>query len=298
MVREVTVAAAQLGPYAESKEAMVKRMVALMEEAAGKGVEILIYPELALTPYFATEVIDDAARWFEQEMPSPLTRPIWDVATRAGITFCLPYAEACGDTPFNSSAVVLPNGEVAGKYRKTHIPGFTEPQPGRTFTGLEKRYFVDGDLPFPVYDTPKAKLGVLICYDRRFPEAYRSYQLAGAELVLIGYNTGTRERALDFTMMQHELVIRANAYQHGLWVVASGKAGIEDGTPYIGGSCVVSPEGEIIAKLKSAGDDLVVATIDLDMGKKIEQASRFLYNRRTDLYRLAQEEAHELVAGD
>jgi predicted amidohydrolase len=296
MTRPTTVAAAQLGPYAESKEAVVKRMTALMEAAAGAGVEILTYPELALSPYFAKDLVEDWEQWFEAAMPSPLTAPLFEVAKAAGITFILPYAEKENGHYYNSLAVVLPSGEIAGKYRKMHIPGFAEPQPGRQ-VGLEKRYFADGDLGFPVYQAPGAKIGTLICYDRRFPEAYRSYQLGGAEVVFVAYNTGSTGRPLDFMTMQSELVMRANAYQHGLWVVASGKAGIEDSVPYIGGSCIISPDGEIFAKAKTVGDELVTATIDLDLAAEREQTMRMCANRRPEMYRLSTEPAGALVAG-
>ena len=111
MARGLTVAAAQLGPFAESKEAMVGRMTSLVEQAAEAGVEALTFPELALSPYFPRALSDDFDRWFEPEMPSPLTRPLFDAARAAGIAFVLPYAELADDRYFNSAISIhaVPN---------------------------------------------------------------------------------------------------------------------------------------------------------------------------------------------
>jgi predicted amidohydrolase len=286
--RSLTVAAAQLGPYAGGKEDMLARLVALMDQAGSAGVDLLVYPELALCPYFGTLVIDDQAQWFEPEMPSRLTQPLFDRACDLGIAFVLPYAETDEGRCYNSSVVVRSDGTIAGKYRKTHISG-SAPAGTDSAGSLERRYFREGDLGLPVFELAGARTGVLICYDRRYPEAYRSYQLAGAEVLLVGYATGSKTKPLDFVTMQSELTLRANAYLHGQYVVAAGKAGIEYGTPYIGGSCVIAPTGQIMSKARTVADELVVATIDLDDGAAEYTSSRFNENRRPDLYGLLTE---------
>ena len=199
MSRMVTVAAAQLGPVAraEPRASVVQRMIGLMREAAGRGADLVVYPELALTTFFPRWLLDDAEAesFFEAEMPGPETRPLFNEAASLGVAFHLGYAELAhegGATHrYNTAILVDRAGKIAGKYRKVHLPGHAEHEPEREFQHLEKRYFEVGDLGFPVWDALGGRVGMLICNDRRWPEAFRVLGLQGVELVLIGYNTPT-----------------------------------------------------------------------------------------------------------
>src|SRR5215470_1077852 len=182
LTRPLTVAAAQLGPSSATKADTVERMAALMEDAGRRGVELLSFPELSLTPYFATKVHASYDHFFEEQFPSLDTLPLFRAARRTGIHFVLPYAERENSNYYNSAVFVAPDGVILGKYRKTHIPGWVEPR-WEGLNILEKRYFTPGDLGFSVISHPKAKLGALICYDRRFSESYRALTLSGAELL-------------------------------------------------------------------------------------------------------------------
>ena len=102
-------------------------------------------------------------------MPSPETEPIFRAAKEKGIAFILPYAEKDNGTYYNSAIITDSDGRTLGKFRKIHIPGSVNPTGERKPEVLEKRYFTPGDLGFPIFQTAKAKVGALICYDRRFP---------------------------------------------------------------------------------------------------------------------------------
>jgi hypothetical protein len=149
MARPLTVAAAQLGPSSLSKSQTVERMVALMEGAGERGVELLSDPELSLTPYFATKIHTSWENFFEDTMPSSLTLPLFQAARCTRMHFVLPFAERENNTYYNSAVLVAPNGTILGKYRKTHIPGWVEPR-WEGLNILEKRYFSGGNLGFPV----------------------------------------------------------------------------------------------------------------------------------------------------
>jgi len=125
MSRFVKVAAAQLGaiPEGTTRKQMVDRMLLLMEQAAAERVEIVAYPELALTPYFPKRIRDDADQFFEDEMPSPVTKPLFDKAREARIAFHLGYAEKDGTKRYNTAIFVDEDGRIFEKYRKTHLPG-------------------------------------------------------------------------------------------------------------------------------------------------------------------------------
>ena len=199
MTRIVTVAAAQLGPIqlAEPRAEAVGRMVRLMERAHQRGVEVVVFPELALTTFFPRHYHEDRAdadRWFETSLPSNETAPLFEAARRYGISFHLGYAEKTPDGHhFNTAVLVGPGGEIMLKYRKVHLPGHADYLPHRKVQHLEKRYFEVGDLGFPVIRAPLGgqlvNAGLMICNDRRWPEAWRVLGLQSVELVMLGYNT-------------------------------------------------------------------------------------------------------------
>ncbi|NVK33966.1 MAG: N-carbamoyl-D-amino-acid hydrolase [Rhodobacteraceae bacterium] len=284
MSRSITLAAAQLGPISksESRTSAVNRMIALMEEGAAKGAELMVFPELALTTFFPRWYMEDQSEvdgYFETEMPSVETVPLFDAAKRLGIGFYLGYAEkaqnSAGETQrFNTSILVGPDGETLSKYRKVHLPGHWENEPWRAFQHLEKRYFESGDLGFPVVEALGGRIGMCICNDRRWPETFRMLGLQKAELVLCGYNTPAHyppapehDHLQDF---HNHLVLQAGAYQNGTWVVGVAKAGCEEGCDLIGGTCIIAPTGEIVAQCATLGDELAIATCDLDRCREIQ----------------------------
>src|SRR6266508_2704092 len=283
MIHPLIIAAAQLGPSSLGKAQTVERMVALMEEAGGRGVELLSFPELSLTPYFATKVHESWDDFFEEAMPSSVTLPLFQVARRTQTHFVLPYAEREKGCYYNSAVFVTSEGTVLGKYRKTHIPGWVEPR-WEGLNILEKRYFSFGNLGFPVVTLPKARLGTLICYDRRFSEGYRALALGGAELICVPYNTPSFGQPREAGQETSEVLLRAAAIENMLFIVAVGKAGVEDGAEYIGGSEIISPTGRVLAKAQTEGDELVAATIDLDDIADLKSKWDLLADRRPETY--------------
>ncbi len=280
MARTITVAAAQLGPIqrAEPRSVAVERMVRLMERAHARGVQVVVFPELALTTFFPRHYYADPAEadgWFETAMPSDETAPLFEAARRYGIAFHLGYAERTPDgRHFNTAILVNPAGEVMLKYRKVHLPGHAEYDPARQVQHLEKRYFDVGDLGFPVLRAPLGGMpvnaGLMICNDRRWPEAWRVLGLQSVELVMLGYNTPSLNQdargfeAPHLRVSHSHLVIQAGAYQNSTYAVATAKAGVEDGCELFGHSIIVNPQGEILAQATSWGDELITADCDLD----------------------------------
>ena len=195
MARALRIGGAQMGPIqkAESRQVVVRRMLDLLRPAKCRAAISWSIPELALTTFFPRWYMTDPAEidaWFEREMPNAATRPLFEQAARLGIGFYLGYAELTPEaTHFNTSILVDRDGNIAGKYRKVHLPGHSEYDPQRAFQHLEKRYFEPGDLGFPVWRTIGGIVGMCICNDRRWPETYRVMGLQGVELIVLGYNT-------------------------------------------------------------------------------------------------------------
>lgn len=279
MSRKFIVAGAQMGPIArdEPRSSAVERMCALMRKSHARGAALVVFPELALTTFFPRWFMQDPAEidaWFETEMPNGDVAALFDLARDLGVGFHLGYAERTPEgRHFNTAILVSPEGEIVGKYRKIHLPGHRENETWRPFQHLEKRYFEKGDLGFPVVDAMGGRIGMCICNDRRWPETWRVLGLGGAELVVLGYNTPSHyPPAPEHDHLQyfhHELSVQAGCYQNGLWAVAVAKAGLEEGSDLIGGSIIVAPTGEILARAATTSDEVITAEINLDRCEEI-----------------------------
>ena len=300
MPRILTVAMAQLGPIArsESRQAVVARLIGLMEGAARMGADLVVYPEAALTAFFPHWWIDDEDEldaWFEREMPGAATRPLFEAARTLKIGFHLGYAELAVEDGrkrrFNTAILVGKDGAIIGKYRKIHLPGYAERRPEQPFQNLEKRYFEVGNLGFPVWHAFGGRVGLMICNDRRWPEAWRVMGLQGVELVLLGYNTPVHNPAMpetdDLANFHNHLSMQAGAYANATWAVGVAKAGVEEGVDQIGQSCVIAPSGEIVVQCATLGDELQVARCDLDLCTAYKQnIFNFAKHRRVEHYGL------------
>ncbi len=274
-MREIVTAALQLGAIqkAESRAEVVARMIALLEQAHNAGATFAVFPELALTTFFPRWYMEDQAEvdtWFEAQMPGPETLPLFERAKELRIAMTFGYAEKTPEGQhFNTSILTNREGEIVGKYRKVHLPGHSEYDTERAFQHLEKRYFLPGDLGFPVWRNLGGVMGMLICNDRRWPEAYRVMGLQGVEMVTLGFNTPSvnsqqSNEGPEDRLFHHRLSCQSGAYQNATWVVAVAKAGVEDGHPLIGGSLIIDPNGKIVAETTSEEDEMIVHACDLD----------------------------------
>lgn len=210
-------------------------------------------------------------------------------------------------------------GRVVAKYRKVHLPGTKEPIADTTGRGveqqLEKRYFTPGNLGFQAFRAPglvngacKADdaqdaheaqgkgdpiLGMLICNDRRWAEAWRCYGLQGVEIVLDGYNTTAWAPQYDGTwaeqeaeaLFHHQLSCQSGSYTNACFSINTAKCGIEDGGGLIAGTVIFDPNGHVVAESKTMEDEVVVATLDLAKCRKgKERVFAFDKHRRTEHY--------------
>ena len=300
MSRVIRIAAAQMGgtQKADSREHTLRRMLNLLEGAAARGAKLVVFPELAFTTFFPRWLIDDEAldAYFERSMPGPAVQPLFDRARELQLGFYVGYGELTREgRRFNSSILVQPDGSVLGRYRKVHLPGTQEPRENVKFQQLEKRYFEYGDLGFPAFrageDWRRAIMGMMICNDRRWPEAWRVLGLQDVELVCLGYNSaaydpnGGASEDPGLRTFHSKLVAQANAYMNATWAVAAAKAGDEDGSGLIGGSCIVDPNGRIVAEASTLSDELVIADCDLDMCRQgKDKMFNFAAHRRPQHY--------------
>jgi predicted amidohydrolase len=256
MPRYLKVAAAQMGPNNEgvSREEIVDRMRALLDRAVEERVELIAYPEMALTTYFPKS------------------------AAEARVAVHVGFCEKADGRYFNTALLTDRDGRLCGTFRKIHLPGTKAPD---GFAQVyEPYYFAHGDSGYKVFDAAGARIGIAICQDRRYPESYRALALQGAEVILIGYNTPISALALDL----NELCLRSGAYANLCFVVGVAKAGVEDGVELIAGSAIVDPLGQVLAKAATNRDELVVARLDLDQMTPVRKRWNFLGRRQPQHY--------------
>ncbi|KAG8628764.1 hypothetical protein KVT40_002629 [Elsinoe batatas] len=337
MSRPLRIAAAQIGAIDPTtpRPAVISRLLALLDSAASQSIRLVIFPEIALTTFFPRYLLSPAEldAYFETSDPliSPNTAPIFRSAHEKGIDIVLGYAERDDQGRGWNTCVYYSASQdkVLSKYRKVHLPGTVEPfADPDAINQLEKRYFTPGDLGFRAFRAPglvegavkkgdlqkalvegrelqtegkgDAILGMLICNDRRWPEAWRVLTLQGAELIVFGYNTGAnmghlwgskpmpKEEAEREALFHSRLVQQANSYQNACWSVSAARCGMDDGKyELIAGSAIVSPEGHVVAEAKTKGDELVVAEIDLaDCRQGKEKTFDYKRHRRIEHYGL------------
>ena len=274
MTRLLKIAAAQLGPIqsTDDRQSVVKRLIDLLRNAHSLKAELVVFPELALTTFFPRWFVDDisqADHWYETQMPSLITQPLFDEAKSLGVGFCLGYAELTPDGErFNTQILVERNGEVVAKYRKVHIPGHEQHEPDRPFQHAERYYFKPSDEGFGVWNAFGGRIGMMICNDRRWPESYRVMGLQGVEMILCGYNTPLQyipDPTQDPLQSFHNaLVMQSGAYQNGTFVIGVAKGGIEEGVDSLADSSIIAPSGELLAKTATSDDEIITASCDLD----------------------------------
>ena len=295
MSRMLTVAAAQLGPVQRehSRQQVVARLLDLLRQAARHGVELVVFPELALTTFFPRWFVDDIAEadhWYERSMPNEATQPLFDEARSLGIGFCIGYAllDDAGHR-WNVQTLVERDGSIVATYKKSHIPGHEHNEPDRPFQHAERYYFEPSPDGFGVWRAFGGLMGMMICNDRRWPETYRVMGLQGVEMILCGYNTPIHyvpDPSQDILQGFHNaLVMQSGAYQNGTWVVGVAKGGVEEGVDSLAQSMIVAPSGQIVAQALTTDDELVVARCDLDWCDRYKKTLfDFDRYRRPELY--------------
>ncbi len=283
MARTIIVAAAQTGPVLTRDVAPhVAAACELVEQAAARDAQIICFPELFLTPFFPGTLDPDYEAFF-MELPNPATEPLFALARDRRMAMIFPYGERHGKYLYNAALVVDGEGRTLGTYRKTHIPAILPSKLAGGTGSYEKFYFTPGR-ELPVFETRGVRFGIQICYDRKFPEGSRVLALDGAEILFMPICAATYGEA-TLRGNTWEVPLQARAYENGVFVVAVNRAGDEAGRQNIGKSMIVNPVGaEVMAVAKGDGDELLVATLDLDDVARAQKSLPWWRDRRPDLY--------------
>lgn len=251
-------------------------------QAARHGARIVALPELFCSRYFCQTPDDASAFALAEAIPGPTTQALADAARKHGIV--LIGGSLFEKTPqgryYNTAPVFGPDGGLLGTYRKTHIP--------EDILYHEQHYFAPGDTGVRVFDTPFAKIAVLICYDQWYPEAARLAALAGAELIVYPTAIGDIDETVEPNITGNwqrlwRNVQLGHAAANSVFVAALNRVGREEALTFWGGSFVADPSSKVLVE-GGVGEQIMLVECDFARVRALQQAWRFLANRRPESY--------------
>jgi N-carbamoylputrescine amidase len=252
-------------------ERNLRRAGELLELAARNGARLAVLPEFWAYPWFLRSV-DEAAKELAQPANGPLLTAMREKTRACGLAAVVPFFEKDGASgaAYNSAAVIGHDGEIAGVYRKVHVP---------QIPGWEERsYFRPGDRGFPVFDSPVGRLGVQLGWDLLFPEGLRALALAGAEIVVAPVAISAANDDL------WRCVVQAGALANGLWVCRVGRIGRENDLVFAGGSLCAAPTGDLLDEPAGDAEGVTLWDIDRRVGPMVRRDWPLLKDRRPDQY--------------
>ena len=257
-----------------------------VEQAAQDGAEVICLPELFRSPYLCQSEDPALFDWAEP-IPGPSTEALGRIAQSRQVTVIAPVFERRAAGLYHNSVVVLdPQGQIAGLYRKMHIPD----DPGF----YEKFYFTPGDLGFKAFDTPAGCIGTLICWDQWYPEAARLTALQGAEILFyptaIGWLPSEKAACGAAQRDAWRTVQRGHAIANGVYVAAVNRVGLEqpvpgaEGIEFWGSTFLCDPFGVVIAEADAGREEVLLAEVDRTLIEETRRIWPFLRDRRIDAY--------------
>lgn len=281
-MRKVTVAATQMSCSTNIEENIAKAEQ-LVRQAAAQGAQIIQLQELFETPYFCQKEKSDYYVYATELEHNKAVNHFRAIAKELQVVLPISFYEKKNYARYNSLAVIDANGEVLGRYRKSHIPD----GPGYE----EKFYFNPGDTGFKVWNTRYAKIGVGVCWDQWYPEAARCMALMGAELLFYPTAIGSEPQDSGIDSKDHwQMCMRGHAASNLMPVVASNRVGVEEDLDstitFYGSSFIAGPQGNMVAEAGRTEETVLVAEFDLDQLEVQRIEWGIFRDRRPDLYRI------------
>jgi len=255
-----------------------------IREAAGRGAQVICLQELFRSQYFCRSE-DHSLFALAESIPGPSTRTLGKLARELGVVIVASLFERRAAGVYHNTAAVLDtHGEIAGIYRKMHIPD--DP------LYYEKFYFTPGDTGFLNFDTAFGRLGVLVCWDQWYPEGARLCSLAGANILFyptaIGWHPSEKAEFGKAQLEAWQTIQRSHAIANGIYVAAVNRVGYEgapeSGIEFWGSSFVSDPFGQIIAEASQTGEETLIVECDPQKMEQVRQHWPFLRDRRIDAY--------------
>ena len=256
----------------QDTRANVRRGLEATRVAAADGAQLVLFAELAFTPFYPQHPPDGHPRHLAEPVPGPMTDAFAALARELGVVIVPNLYERDGDATYDCSPVIDADGSLLGKTRMVHVPDYA--------CFHEKQYYHPGDLGAPVFDTRCGRVGVAICYDRHFPEYMRALAIGGADLVVVPQAGVVDEFPAGF--FEGELCTAA--FQNGYFVALCNRVGVEERLSFAGESFVCGPDGAIRARAPRGEDVTLTVEIDLDEAARSHGRRILMKDRRPELY--------------
>ena len=278
--RSFTLAAIQMG-CGDDSAANLAKAENFVREAAARGAQLILLPELFETPYFCK---DQSPDFFALARPldgNPVIARFAALAAQLNVVLPISFFERAGQAYFNALAMIDADGTIRGHYRKSHIPD----GPGYQ----EKFYFSPGDTGFVPVSTRVGQVGAAICWDQWFPETVRVLALRGAELLLFPTAIGNEPQDPSYDSRDHwRRVMQGHAAANLMPLVAANRVGTEIGRScsitFYGSSFIAGPQGELVAEAGRQEETILLASFDLDRLSTMRRGWGVFRDRRPELY--------------
>ena len=279
--REVKIALIQMNCNASKDENLTKALMKI-SEAAKSGAQIVALSEIFLGPYFCQQANDKSAFEMAEEIPGETTEALSKAARDNKIVLIGgSIFERKGEKFFNTAPIFLPDGSLAGVYRKTHIP--------EDILYHEQQYFESSDEGVKIFETPFGKIAVLICYDQWFPEFARIATLKGAEVIFYPTAIGLVDEEVeknitgDWSAMWRNVQLGHSA-ANTMAICAINRVGREGNINFWGKSFIADQSSKVLVEA-GGGEEIIMASVDLDKHAALEKTWRFLACRKPSQYK-------------
>ena len=277
---KIKVAATQMSCSWKIEENISKAKI-LIDQAAKKGANIILLQELFQTPYFCIQYDEEIFKLAQTFDNNKILDEMSKIAKDLNVVLPISFFEKDNNAYFNSIAVINADGNILGKYRKSHIPD----GPGY----LEKYYFNPGNTGFKVWETKFGKIGIGICWDQWFPEAARIMALKGAEILFYPTAIGDELMSKYDSSSAWQRVMQGHAAANVMPVVASNRIGsetVKDQTNgFYGKSFICDRTGNIISEASKDKEEIIIAEIDIEENHLFRRNWGLFRDRRVDLYK-------------
>jgi N-carbamoylputrescine amidase len=254
------------------REKNLARGLDALDRAASAGAGLIVFPELSFLPFLPQHPAGPGYRDWAETVPGPTTELISRKAAERRVVVIFNLLEIHDGKTYDSSPVIDSDGRLVGVNRMVHVmeaPGFHE-----------KGYYHPGDLGAGVFETAAGRIGVAICYDRHFPEYMRALALKGAELVV----TPQAGAKGEWPAGLFEAELQVAAFQNGYFCALANRVGKEEVVEFDGGSFVVDPSGQVIARAEKEIEDILLAEIDFGLIENCPARRHFIPDRRPEVY--------------
>ena len=247
----------------------IEKAFRVMEEASKNGVQMICFPEVQFYPFFAQYKGQDVSD-YEIGINDPLVIALRQKCKELGLVAFPNFYLKEGGKNYDASPVIDAKGDILGVSKMVHVCQVDK--------FYEQDYYTPSDSGFKVYDTLFGKVGIIVCYDRHYPESFRSCTLQGADLIIIP-TANTKGEPLE--MFEWEM--RVSAMQNSVFIAMCNRSGLEGEMDFCGESLVIDPNGAVVAK---AGDQEQILYVDIDLTQalKIRNQKPYFQVRRPETY--------------